>query len=394
MKRSIIGITTSLSLVIGIDASILNEVPLAKQEVVVAGEIVSVEQKGDVIETVLPWKDQAGISVAYDMETTITERLLDRRNKAVITETVDFGDGGFKVDILLKEKPDTNRFCYTITGWEDYDFDYQPPLTAEQIAEGVTRPDDIVGSYAVYHKTLANHRIGGENYKTGKVMHIPRPQVWEIGNEANKVWAELSYDQGQLCVTAPQDFIDNADYTNGVRIDPTFGYTSIGASCNGGFSATMRTSGNTTNPGESGTGDSMSVHSCLSTAGNIQAGIYINSSNAYVGNTPSMSTLSTGWLTSTLNASPSLSATDYLLVAQGSNGSIGISNDQTGGLNSKSEVLVSFGTWPSTASWTAAGVARNYSIYATYTATGGSSSGTTTTINLGNGGSLYNMQMP
>ena len=216
---------------LGVDAMVYSGEVLPDRVEQIAGEQVAIKQIGNVVEADAPWKDQPGIKVKYDLgETTVAERMADRRKNEIIYERVDFGDGGFKIDVLLNEKPDTNVFCYAIEGAENYDFFYQPPLTPEEIAEGASRPPEIEGSYAVYHKTLKNHRVGAENYATGKVMHIPRPQVWELGNEANKVWADLSYDDGQLCVTAPQDFIDNADYTNGVRIDPTFGYTALGAS--------------------------------------------------------------------------------------------------------------------------------------------------------------------
>lgn len=259
-SKTIAGILAGTSLVMGgVDASNLKEVPLERVEMV-AQNRVEAKQIGNVVETTLPWKDQAGIKVKYDLgEPTLAEKVKDKRKKEVITETVTDFEGGFKVDILLNEKPDTNVFCYTIEGAENYDFFYQPPLTPEEIAEGASRPPEIEGSYAVYHKTLKNHIIGQENYATGKVMHIPRPQVWEIGNEeSTKQWADLSYENGQLCVTAPQDFLEKADYTNGVRIDPTFGYTSAGVSfssiCNGtgsgnqsvriGSSATSTTGGN------------------------------------------------------------------------------------------------------------------------------------------------------
>lgn len=230
-SRTIVGIIAGTSLVMGgVDASSLKEVPLERVEMV-AENRVEAKQIGNIVETTLPWKDQAGLKVKVDLgEPTLAEKVKDKRKKEVITETVTDFDGGFKVDILLTEKPTTNRFCYTIEGAENYDFFYQPPLTEQEKANGSSRPPEIEGSYAVYHKTLKNHVIGQENYATGKVMHIPRPQVWELGNEeATKQWADLSYENGQLCVTAPQDFLDNADYTNGVRIDPTFGYTTIGA---------------------------------------------------------------------------------------------------------------------------------------------------------------------
>jgi len=207
----------------GIDASSLREAPIEKIEMV-ASERLEVKQRGNVVETKLPWKGEQGITVKYDMgEPTSKERLKDKRNKQVVTEVVDFGDGGFKVDVILDEKPNTNRFCYQIEGAENYDFFYQPELTEEQKKRGEYRSEDIVGSYAVYHKTLKNN-----GYKTGKVMHIPRPQVWEVNDESTKEWAELSYTDGELCVTARQEFLDTATYP--VRIDPTFGYTTQGAS--------------------------------------------------------------------------------------------------------------------------------------------------------------------
>jgi len=229
-KKTGAGIVAGTALVFGgVDAAVLKEQPLERVEMI-ADERVEARQIEDRVETTFPWKDQNGLKVVVDLgNPTIGERLADKRNKEVITEVVDFGEGGFKVDILLNEKPDTNRFCYAIEGAEDYDFFYQPPLTEDEIAEGAERPEEIVGSYAVYHKELKNHRVGSENYATGKVMHIPRPQVWELNDEENtKEWAELSYEGGELCVTARQEFIDEAEYP--VRIDPTFGYTSLGAS--------------------------------------------------------------------------------------------------------------------------------------------------------------------
>lgn len=225
LKKTGAGILGAGTLIMGgVDAAVLKETPLERVEII-GEERVEAKQIENRIETTFPWKDQNGLKVVVDLgEPTIGERVKDKRKKEVVTEVVDFGDGGFKVDIILNEKPDTNRFCYVIEGAENYDFFYQPALTKEEIANGAFRPPEIEGSYAVYHKTLANNE-----YKTGKVMHIPRPQVWELGNEENtKEWAELSYADGQLCVAVRQGFLDDATYP--VRVDPTFGYTSIGAS--------------------------------------------------------------------------------------------------------------------------------------------------------------------
>lgn len=226
MKKilALIGITSTLALG-AVDASSLNLAPLPEQAADIAGNRVSVKQTGNIVETTLPWKDQPGIKVKYDMgTTTVAENIADKRDAQVVTELVDFGDGGFKVDIVLTKKPKTNTFCYEIEGAENYDFFYQPALTQEEIDDGAERPEDIVGSYAVYHKSLKNNE-----YQTGKVMHIPRPQVWEIDDKASTtVWAELSYTEPNLCVTVDQGYLNKANYP--VRVDPTFGYTTAGVS--------------------------------------------------------------------------------------------------------------------------------------------------------------------
>lgn len=259
------------------DAVILKEIPLERVEMI-AEERVEAKQIDNIVETTFPWKDQNGLKVVVDLgEPTISERLADKRKKEVITEVVDFGEGGFKVDILLNEKPDTNRFCYAIEGAENYDFFYQPALTEEEIEQGAERPEDIVGSYAVYHKTLKNHVVGQENYATGKVMHIPRPQVWELNDEENmKEWAELSYSEKEgLCVTVRQDFLDSAKYP--VRVDPTFGYTSVGGgSVSLGANAFRGVTVNST-VSENGTVASVSYYGRKNAANNMKGAVITTS---------------------------------------------------------------------------------------------------------------------
>lgn len=244
--------------VTGADMAQFKAQPLPDRTIIVAEEQVKQKQVGNVAEVEMPWKGERGLKVKYDMgEVSAEERIKDKRNKQVVTETVDFGDGGFKIDILLDKKPDTNTFCYTIEGYENYDFFYQPALTQEQIDAGSIRPEEIVGSYAVYHKKLRDNIIGKTNYKTGKVMHIPFPYVWEVKNEeATKQRAEnLTYSDGQLCVVVQQDFLRKAKYP--VRIDPTFGYTSIGASSQNNNSGEDALGSSDT--GVSGTLDKVSV---------------------------------------------------------------------------------------------------------------------------------------
>lgn len=143
-----------------------------------------------------------------------------------LNASATMADGGMEINILLNSAPTSNLFTFAITGAENLDFFYQPPLTADEIKNGDRRPDNVVGSYAVYYKNHANHIEGQTNYATGKAYHIFRPLVTDA--KGNAVWADLSYSNGVLTVTVPQSFLDDAVYP--VKVDPTFGYTTQGLS--------------------------------------------------------------------------------------------------------------------------------------------------------------------
>ena len=224
----ITGTLASSLLLGGIDATKYEGATIEQKQFTVESEQISVKQEGSVVEANLPWKGEQGLTIKYDLNPSALEKITDTMSREVIVEKTSFGNKeALKIDILLKAKPDTNRFCYTIDGYENYEFLYQDPA---KITDVELVAPELLGSYAVYHKTLRHHKEGGVNYETGKVAHIPYPYIWEIGKEDQKVRAEnFTYSEGQLCVTAPQDFLDKADYTNGVRIDPTLGVTTIGA---------------------------------------------------------------------------------------------------------------------------------------------------------------------
>jgi len=132
----------------------------------------------------------------------------------------------FDIDFELASKPASNVFTYAVAGADDLDFFYQAELSPAEKAEGLERPDNVIGSYAVYSKAHKDHVVGQTNYATGKLFHIYRPKA--IDAKGNEAWAELSYETGTLSVTVPQDFLESAAYP--VTVDPTFGYTSLGAS--------------------------------------------------------------------------------------------------------------------------------------------------------------------
>lgn len=136
----------------------------------------------------------------------------------------------FEWEIVLSKKPASNIFSYDIET-KGLTFYYQPELTREE-KKTAFRPDNVVGSYAVYHSSKANTRIKAngtrEEYKTGKVFHIYRPIAIDSNN--TEAWGELNVDtdSNKLTLTFPQSFLDNAVYP--IIIDPTFGYTSVGGS--------------------------------------------------------------------------------------------------------------------------------------------------------------------
>jgi hypothetical protein len=138
--------------------------------------------------------------------------------------------GGLEIEIILKKKPSANVFAFGIQS-QGLKFYYQPSLTQEEIDAGAVRPENVVGSYAVYHATRTNmHRsqADAEKYRAGKAFHIYRPKA--VDSAGNMTWCDLNIDEakGLLTVTVPQEFLDNAVYP--VSIDPTFGYTSVGGS--------------------------------------------------------------------------------------------------------------------------------------------------------------------
>jgi hypothetical protein len=135
-------------------------------------------------------------------------------------EQIGNEDGGFEYEMILKSKPKINKFNLEIET-NNLEFYYQPALTQQEIEEKTKRPENVVGSYAVYHSSLKN----GE-YKTGKAFHIYRPKITD--NTGDWIWGELNITDNILSITIDKKWLDNASYP--VIIDPTFGYETAGAS--------------------------------------------------------------------------------------------------------------------------------------------------------------------
>jgi hypothetical protein len=85
------------------------------------------------------------------------------------------GDGGFEIEIILREKPKSNVCAFPIEDAQDLDFIDQPKPPPEEIPEGTVRHESVIGSYAVYHKAKANHRIGAMVSTTASRTVARRP---------------------------------------------------------------------------------------------------------------------------------------------------------------------------------------------------------------------------
>ena len=143
------------------------------------------------------------------------------------TET-DADYGAVEYEIILKQPPKTNVLYFDILSSPDVEFYYQPALTSEQIKNGTSRPDNVIGSYAVYSTTKSNQVEGQTDYATGKLGHIYRPQA--VDNNGWKVWGELLIEDGVMTVTLPWEYLQQADYPIRHAAGSTFGYTSDGGS--------------------------------------------------------------------------------------------------------------------------------------------------------------------
>ena len=275
--------------------------------------------------------------------------------------TEQFEDGVFEFEVILHSKPASNQIILDIET-RGLVFYYQPALTVEEIANGDTRPDNIVGSYAVYHDSKRNNQ-----YKTGKAFHIPRPQP--IDADEKTVWADLLIENGQMIVTIPQKFLDEAVYPVRHATGATFGFTGTG---NTGITVGLDFifgSGTMFNPGISGVAISMSAYISDNGEG-FKMGLYDSDDNL-VGNTTEVDALAAlSWVTANFTSDPNVSSNTYYRAVVWSDENMTLRGDASGG-KQVFEAIAYGNPWPDPASWTEAGTSRIYSIYTTYTPTAG-----------------------
>jgi len=308
------------------------------------------------------------------------------------------GEGGHKMVWYLKEKPLTNKVEFTIQS-KGLDFFYQPPLTQEyqngyseefkgeivvtetqvKDLDGnvlVERPENVVGSYAVYHSTKGGMNDAyGKDYKTGQAFFIYRPHI--IDANGAETWGILNIKDGIYSVEIPQEFLDKATFP--IKSNDTFGYTTEGGTS---YGTADRITGQKGTPSSSGTVTKISFYGQWSSAGGNANGAIYDTSYNIISNGKAEEVTVGGdsgvnyWFDVTFSVNPSVvGGTSYWVVDSGLAGSgYFISRGNSGGTNEALFKLQAY-TNPLGDSISSPTVQndRYYSIYATYTA-GGSAS--------------------
>ena len=224
----------------------------------------------------------------------------------------------FEFEIVLRDKSLTNIVTMQVE-MDGLTAHYQPQLTQEEIDEGAYRPEDVVGSYAVYHATCGQmHKAeDAEKYQTGKAFHIYRPKV--VDANGDWVWGELSLEGETLSITIDQAWLDSAVYP--VRVDPTFGYVDengdgiVGSSTVGTLSSRIRGSLYTDDYAlfDDAEIESISAYCTPASSTLMRYAIYDSSRNFIASTNEISGPLSEGWHKGYFEAPVSLVAGDYII---------------------------------------------------------------------------------
>ena len=125
---------------------------------------------------------------------------------------------------ILTQRPASCELLYDMDSW-NLDFFHQ---------NAIGRPDHIKNSYALYHKTKGGLvDSSGPDYKAGKAAHLYR--AWAEDGDGWRVWVPQGFNRSRslLRLTLPEDFRRKARLP--ITVDPTLGFTSIGASTDSGY---------------------------------------------------------------------------------------------------------------------------------------------------------------
>ncbi len=177
------------------------------------------------------------LNICDDESQMVTDKVTETVDKDLISVRVGDVESTFKndpdrlkIERVFYKKP-TEAPKYKLLFSEGVSFYYQPELTVEEIAEGCIRPDNVVGSYAVYcdnvnhYKDKQGNTIA--NYGCGKIGHLYAP-YW-TDSLSKKIKGTQEIKDGVLVFALPdQKWLDTAILP--IKLDPDIGYTTAGAS--------------------------------------------------------------------------------------------------------------------------------------------------------------------
>ncbi len=320
------------------------------------------------------WDNEVSLTVSLATEKNIKPTLngnkIGWKDTSIEANFYPIKDG-FEFEIVLKEKPLTNKIILNIKS-KNLTFAYQGELSGVKKMQGYDcnathcydinknlvghRPTKIVGSYAVYYSTKS-----GNEYETGKTFHIYRPYAFD--GSGNGTWCSMWIENGEMTITIPQKFLDNATYP--ITIDPAFGKMDIGGTGYNGTNMLVGSRYTYTSP-ETGTADSIIFYTKSKiTPLKIKCGMYSSDRTTFLGSTEERTIGTTAaWETFVFASGPSLSAsTDYFLVCWTEDG-YEYEDSNTG-------ILMTWGThtyngWPDDISGDTSWSNLATSIYATY----------------------------
>ena len=354
------------------------------------------------------WDNEVNFSIRLTENGTETSKVSLKDDK------VTWDKGNFKIESYeaenafkyvwyLKEKPATNKVQFSIQS-KGLDFFYQPPLTQEyqngyseefqreifvtetqvkDLDENVLveRPENVVGSYAVYHKTKGGmNDINGMEYKVGKAFHIYRPRLKD--SNGWEVWGDLHIENGLYEITIPEDFYNNAVYP--IKSNDRFGYESEAETAESPHYTYIR--GNKATGGV-GTLSKISVYlKGYDATIEVKVALYKDSDDSLVDYQSSEGSVGTtaSFIDIDVNNSAGITSIDYRLLVIGSEGNTD-SRQATYYYDSLSSIYYYISVtyadlWASTFSPYSSSN-NKYSIYATYTAGGASGPANLKTIN-------------
>ena len=313
----------------------------------------------------LLWEDLSTHCLEEDGVKFETDKLDCKFYDCKLVQDLPTNDG-YEFEIILKERPVSSVILFSLSA-KNAIFYYQPELTQKEIDEGCIRPDEVVGSYAVYHSGSPINYVGGKKYRTGKVGHIYRPKL--VDAKGNCSWGHLNITDTFLTVTIDEDFLENATYPIKHAAGLTFGYTTKGGTyagrgnldfCGSWATATAGTINSITWYFKQYSANTPTIKCALySRTGDI-TGSFVTGSN-----TPEW-TLTAGWDNWKLfncSSPPVLSAGDYWIIKWHRPTDVYVHFDSASAYKSGSKTIA-WGDFPSTFSWSQTN--RIYSCYATY----------------------------